>query len=325
MEAIDGNFYGTTYQGGNLNCDPPYGCGTVFKISPMGALRTLHKFAGYPGDGGASEAGLIQTANGNLYGTTAGGGGMDHGTVFRITPCGSLAVLYSFCPTDSCATGFYPESAVVQAIDRKFYGTTNGGGSSNFGTAFTMTSNGVLTTLHSFEGSDGALPYGVLIQATDGNLYGTTSGFGTKSYGTIFTITPAGDLNTLYSFCSGQPCSDGGNPIGGVIQGTNGNFYGTSTGYQVGGYGTVYSLSIGLGPFVSFIRSSGKIGDKVGILGQGFTGTTSVSFNGTPARFTVRKDTFLTATVPAGATTGFVTVTAPSGVLKSNVPFHVIP
>ena len=131
-------------------------------------------------------------------------------------------------------------------------------------------------------------------------------------------------LTTLHDF----DYSDGSYPYAGPIQATDGSFYGTTT---YGGRddchigcGTVYKLSIGLGPFVSFVRNPAKAGQAFGILGQGFTGTTSVSLNGTPASFTVVSDTYIRATVPASATTGYVTVTTPSGTLTSNVPFHVI-
>ena len=118
-----------------------------------------------------------------------------------------------------------------------------------------------------------------------------------------------------------------------LVQGTVGNFYGTTGNGGVGGdscslpygCGTVFGLHVGLAPFVAFVRDSGKVGQTGGILGQGFTGTTSVSLNGTPASFTVVSDTFIRATVPAGATSGYVTVTTPSGTLTSNVPFYVIP
>jgi uncharacterized repeat protein (TIGR03803 family) len=108
------------------------------------------------------------------------------------------------------------------------------------------------------------------------------------------------------------------------VQGTDGNFYGTT--FEGGGSydGTVFRISMGLGPFVTFVRGAGKVAGTVGILGQGFTGTTSVSLNGIPASFTVVSATLIKATVPAGATTGYVTVTTPSGTLTSNVPFHVI-
>ena len=133
------------------------------------------------------------------------------------------------------------------------------------------------------------------------------------------------DFHVLYSFCSESGCDGGFQPMGGLVQATNGEFYGTTSDGGVGGSGIVYSLDGGLKPFVAFVRSYGKVGQKIGILGQGFTGTTSVSLNGTAASFRVVSDTFIEATVPVGATTGYVTVTTPGGTLTSNVPFRVLP
>jgi uncharacterized repeat protein (TIGR03803 family) len=156
-------------------------------------------------------------------------------------------------------------------------------------------------------------------------LYGTTEGGGDDGIGTIFKITLAGKLTRLHSFDS----FDSDIPVVGLLQGTQGKFYGTTLfGGGVnceGGCGTVFRLSTGLGPFVSFVRGAEKVDKIVEILGQGFAGTTGVSFNGTPALFKVISDTFLKATVPAGATTGSVMVTTPSGTLNSNLPFRVRP
>ena len=96
------------------------------------------------------------------------------------------------------------------------------------GTVFKITPSGTLTTLHSFDGTDGANPYAGLVQATDGNFYGTTSSGGANGDGTVFKITPSGTLTTLYSFCSQSGCTDGANPDAGLVQATNGNFYGTT-------------------------------------------------------------------------------------------------
>lgn len=109
------------------------------------------------------------------------------------------------------------------------------------------------------------------------------------------------------------------------MQATDGNFYGTNFYYGANSDGTIFRLDLGLGPFVAFVRGYGKIGETAAILGQGLTGTSSVAINGIPADFTVVSDTSIRATVPAGATTGYVTVTTPDGTLKSNVPFRVIP
>ena len=134
-------------------------------------------------------------------------------------------------------------------------------------------------------------------------------------------ITLQGSLTTLHSFAS----SEGQGPWAGVIQATNGSFYGTTANGGANGDGTVFNLSTGLKPFVAFVRVFGTVGDTVQILGQGFKGTTGVCFNGTSASFAVKSNTFLTAVVPAGATSGFVTVTTPTGTLTSNVPFRVVP
>jgi large repetitive protein len=111
-----------------------------------------------------------------------------------------------------------------------------------------------------------------------------------------------------------------------VSQHTNGKLYGTATnGTGSAPQGTAFRVSIGLKPFVSFVRNRGKVGQTVGILGQGLTGTTSVSFGEAAATFKVQSDTYLTATVPVGATSGYVAVTTPTASLKSNVPFKVLP
>jgi len=323
VQASDGNFYGTTYD------DPTNsGLGTVFKITPEGSLTTLHTFTGP--DGLWVESGLIQATDGNLYGTASGGGAYGDGTVFRITLGGALTTLHSF----NYADGAYPSAALIQAADGSFYGTTEQGGANGRpGTVFKITPTGKLTTLHSFNISDGAYTYAGLIQASDGNFYGATTGGGVDpsdcswgaGCGTVFQITPAGTLTTLHSFQG----TDGDYPMQALLQATNGKFYGTAAGRAACcfgiGDGTVFSLDMGLGPFVTFVRSYGKAGQRAEILGQGFGGTTGVSFNGTAATFTVYGGTFLVATVPAGATTGPVTVTTSRRTLTSNVPFRVMP
>lgn len=138
-------------------------------------------------------------------------------------------------------------------------------------------------------------------------------------------ITPTGTLTTLHQFCAYQSnCLDGTNPVGGLFQATNETFYATATHSGVYGYGTIFSLDVGLGPFVTLVLPFGKIGQTGGILGQGLRGATKVSLNGISASFIVKSDTLVVAVVPPGATTGYVTVSTPSGVLTSNVPFRVI-
>jgi uncharacterized repeat protein (TIGR03803 family) len=317
--ATDGNFYGTTLQGGISNV------GTVFKITAGAAFTTIHRFGA--GEGSGPVGALVQATDGNFYGTTQGGGSGSScpggcGTVFKVTPGGTLTTLHSFDTTD----GNRSISGLVQATDGNLYGTTLYGGNltcnvpNGCGTLFKITLGGALTTLYVFSGPDGGVPQAPLIQATDGNLYGTTGIGGTYNNGTVFSLAGERTLTTLHSFDG----TDGTSPQGGLLQATDGNFYGTTPFGGADNEGTVFSLNMGLGPFVAFVRSSGKVGQSGGILGHGFTGTTSVSLNGIPASFTVVSDTFIRATVPAGATTGYVTVVTPSGTLTSNVQFRVL-
>jgi uncharacterized repeat protein (TIGR03803 family) len=305
VQATDGNFYGTTNYGG------AYSDGTVFKITPAGTFTTLHSFDGT--DGANPFAGLVQATDGSFYGTTYYGGASPDGTVFKITPAGTFTTLHSFDSTD----GANPHAELVQATDGNFYGTTYYGGANSCGTVFKITAGGVLTTLHSFDFTDGAYPRARLVQATDGSFYGTTSYGGVL--GSVFKITARGVLTTLHSF-AGQP--EGSYPYAGLVQATDGNFYGTTYGNDDG---TVFRLSVGLSPFVETEPTSGKVGAAVIILGTNLTGATSVRFNGTTAKFTVVSSSEIKTTVPAGATTGSVTVVTPSDTLKSNVVFRVTP
>ena len=317
VQATDGNLYGTTQVGGTSNA------GTVFKITPSGTLTTLHSFEG--ADGAHPYAGLVQASNGNLYGTTYEGGAYGYGTIFKITPSGTLTTLHSFEGTD----GAYPFAGLIQATNGNLYGTTSYAGANGYGTVFKISPSSTLTTtLHSFEGTDGAYPYAGLVQATDGNFYGTTfqGGGNGSDGGTIFKITPSGMLTTLYSFCSQSGCTDGAYPYyARLVQDTNGTFYGTTDSGGANGLGTVFSLSVGLGPFVETQTTSGKVGAAVEILGTNLTGATSVTFNGTAAVFKVVASSEITTTVPTGATTGKVEVTTPEKTLKSNVVFRVTP
>jgi uncharacterized repeat protein (TIGR03803 family) len=392
VQAADGNFYGTTQVGGGSNNCPP-GCGTVFKITPNGELITLHSFDGTDGE---YPNGLVLATNGKFYGTTYSGGANGDGTVFKIALNGSLTTLHSFDNTD----GAYPAARLAQAANDSFYGTTSEGGADNDGTVFKMTPNGTLTTLHSFDKADGQQPAAGLIQGSNGSFYGTTSSGGANTScsngygcGTVFKITPSGALTTLYNFCSQSNCSDGANSYAALVEGTDGNFYGTTdlgggssfcyardplgcgtvfeitpggvlttlyrfcsqsnctdgifsdspvvqdtSGMFYGttalgganiscngnqGCGTVFSLSVGLGPFVKTEPASGTVGAAVTILGTGLGHATNVRFNGLESKFTIVSASEITTTVPNGATTGPVRVITPNGKLQSNAPFRV--
>ena len=329
VQGIDGNLYGTTVFYGAHGTS----YGTVFKISPTGTLTSLYTFCSKTGctDGYQAFAGLFLATNGNLYGTTSTGGAHGSGTVFKITPAGTLSTLYSFCSQTGCTDGTQPYAGLIQASDGNFYGTTLGGGTNHNGTVFKITPTGTLTTLHRFVHTDGFAPSAGLVQATDGNFYGTTSEGGANGHGTVFKITPGGTntLATLHNF-SGPDGSGVNGVIGGLVQDTNGNFYGTTayggaSNVCTGGCGTVFSLSVGLGSFVKTLPSSGKVAATVYILGTNLTSASNVSFNGSAATFTVVSASEIKTTVPSGATTGFVTVTTSGGTLKSNKVFRVLP
>jgi uncharacterized protein (TIGR03437 family) len=223
VQASDGNFYGTAYEGGGN------GDGTVFKITPGGSFTTLHSFD-FTDDGERPRGALIQGSDGKLYGTTSGGGAHGNGTVFSITTAGEFTTLYSF---SGIADGGQPYGALIQASDGNFYGTTR------VGTIFKITPAGVLTTLHTFSLTDGRNPTGGVVQASDGNFYGTTEAGGANNDGTIFKMTPDGTLTTLHSFSG----ADGETPQAGLVQGADGILYGTTTngGNNVG---TVFSLAL---------------------------------------------------------------------------------
>jgi uncharacterized repeat protein (TIGR03803 family) len=226
VQGIDGNFYGTTEYGGTN------GYGTVFSMSANGALTTLLSLDAsnaYP------YGALVQAADGNFYGTTQLGGTNDAGTVFSITVSGTFSTLASF---NNAVTGGYPSTALVQGADGSFYGTTSSGGAFGVGTVFRMTTNGTLTTLVSFDSSNGADPYDALVPGADGNFYGTTFAGGTYGVGTVFKMTTNGALTTLVSF-------DGFNayPYSSLALGADGNFYGTSEYGGTNGEGSAFSVT----------------------------------------------------------------------------------
>jgi uncharacterized repeat protein (TIGR03803 family) len=269
----------------------------------------------------------VRGTNGNLYGTTIFGGTNRYGTIFEITPSGQLTTLYNFTGTG----GDTGASSLVQANNGSFYGTTLN--LNNFeGEIFELTNAGKFTILYnfcSFNCQTQLSDPGALIQASDGNLYGIAATGGANLNGGIFKMTPAGSVSTYFSFptCS-YTCPSGSFPTG-FVQGTDGNFYGVMDDgglmpcFGLTSCGTVYKVTTGLPPFVAPYPNYGKIGSEMRLIGNGLTGTTNVTFNGTQAAFHVVSDTYITATVPTGATSGVIEVTTPTGTLKSNVAFRV--
>ena len=367
--GTDGNFYGTTSGGGT------YGDGTVFKVTPTGSLTVLYNFTA-GNDGYNPYAPPVEGTDGNFYGTVYNGGA-GLGTIYKITPSGKFTTLYQFDDTH----GYSPVDPLVQGTDGNFYGTAEGGGSNGVGVVFKITPSGKLTVLYNFDYTHGSIPYGGLTLGTDGNFYGTTGSGGTRSYGTVFKITPAGKLTVLHSM---NGTTDGIGPVAGVLQGSDGNFYGANSNGGKSNYGTTFQItpkgkltvlhnfdlttgstpddtpfqhtngivygetvyggtgnvnpcvagecgvfygwSDSLPTFASLLPYSGKVGKTVGILGQGFSSSSVVKFDGVKATAVKNTgSTFLSVTVPPGALTGSVTVTTGSTILTSNKTFRVTP
>jgi uncharacterized repeat protein (TIGR03803 family) len=329
VRGADGNFYGTTLAGGAYD---PSGQelhnGTVFRITPEGAFTTLYSFSG---PDGCEPDRLVMGPDGDLYGTTRCGGtsyvmpdDTGAGTVYKISPAGKLTTLHNFDPQSG---GQFPYGALTLGTDGSFYGTTPVGGTYNYGEVYRITAKGALTVLHDFDNTDGASAIGGLVSANDGNLYGTTSRGGVFDYGgipqlgTIFRVTPDGVFTSLFDFST--PDQQGYQPATAMLEGTDGNFYGTTSEGGSGNMGVIFRFSVGLTPFVKALPHLAKVGGAVDILGTDLAGATHVSFNGTAAQFTVVSPSEISTAVPAGATSGYIEVTTPGGKLASDGPFYV--
>jgi uncharacterized repeat protein (TIGR03803 family) len=305
VQGTSGNFYGTTVAGG------AHDEGTVFEMTPAGELHTLYSFCSQPGcsDGAVANAGLIQATDGNFYGTTADGGINNAGTIFEITPAGMLTTRYRFCSQSGCPDGFDPSAGLLQAADGNLYGTTYAGGAFGSGSIFKITRAGALTTLASFNGTDGAGPdFGSLIQASDGNFYGTTIAGGSNGSicgssngcGTIFRVSPKGELKSLYSFCPKPNCADGEEPFGGLVQGANGNLYGTTGIGGANNYGTIFEITLNgkLSTLHSFDFSDGAYPEAALVLG-----TDGNLYGTTPSGIVTGSGGFVFRITPAGELT----------------------
>jgi uncharacterized repeat protein (TIGR03803 family) len=240
LQANDGNFYGMTSAGGAS------GFGTLFEYSPSTQTFSLiHSFAGGATDGAEPQGNLIQGSDGNLYGLTQYGGVSNDGVIFQFSlSTQTFTTLYSFAggPGD----GANPLNSLIQASDGNFYGMTLQGGTAGLGTVFVYNpqTQGV-TVLHSFAGSasDGQWPYGNFVQASDGNLYGMTLSGGTGNEGTIFAYSPTAQSWTLmHSFAGGA--SDGLQPVGSLIQASDGNLYGMTSAGGANNVGTVFEYGL---------------------------------------------------------------------------------
>jgi uncharacterized repeat protein (TIGR03803 family) len=356
--GFDGNFYGTTEEGGAPRL------GTVFKISPGGAMAVLYEFTGgtdgaYPWappiqapDGNiygvsfngtnqgkaykitpsgtfsviatlpwGTQAPFILGADGNLYGTTPYGGTFNQGTVFQLTTKGKLKIIHSFG-----ADGLHPGGPVLQAADGKLYGVTTWGGTFGQGTVFVMaTGGGGYKVLHHFQTSEGANPNSGLVEGSDKFLYSVASSGGSNGVGSLYKINTSGKtFSVLYNFAK----TGGYTPTGTPTLHTNGTIYGVTNtgGSKLPTYGVLYSFENGLKPFASLVVIwSGKVGAQVGIIGQGFSSATGVKFGTGAGTFSVVSDTYMIASPAKGSTTGTVTVLEPGGNLVTPQNFKVVP
>lgn len=229
VQGTDGNFYGSTIAGAD------YDYGTMFRVTPNGAMTTLVTFNGT--NGRAPWSGLLQVSNGNFYGSTFYGGFNANGNVFQMTSNGSLTMLASFTYGSS---GSSPRGRLGRGRDGNFYGTTESGGANGYGTVFRMTTNGTLTTLVAFNNANGNRPYGELVLGSNGVFYGTTvQGGGAYNSGTVFQMTTNGLLTTLVSFNG----NNGAYPQGTLVQARDGNFYGTTAAGGTNNRGTVFKMT----------------------------------------------------------------------------------
>jgi uncharacterized repeat protein (TIGR03803 family) len=356
--ALDGNFYGTTYQGGATSHGtifritpagvftslysftngtdgaypriPPVMAqdGNLYGVTGNDTNAVLYKFSA---TGGFTAMGTLVTVSysplllgidGNLYGTTLGGGTYNSGTVFQYSPSAkTIKTLFSF------HTEWSPLGPLVQGVDGALYGTTGSGGTGDGGCVFRVTTGGSYKVLYEFTvsgTSDGRYPQSGVVQGSDGFLYGVASDGGAFGLGTLFKVSPSGTgFQDLFDFQT----ATGDTPSSPLLLHTNGTLYGeTFHGGTHAPYGTVFSFTNNLKTFTApLVLHSAKVGASVSLLGQGFTTATGVTFGTQAATYTVKSDTFLIAKPVAGSTTAQITVKEPSGNLLTFQKFKIVP
>jgi uncharacterized repeat protein (TIGR03803 family) len=240
------NLYGTTELGGSE------GKGTIFKVDSSGNETVLHSFTCCPPLGRNPVAGLILDGAGNLYGTAQNGGDLaQDGTVFKLSPSGTLTVLHEFnarklvpslSPNVLDGDGRNPRGTLLlDAASGNLYGTTYQGGGQDRGTVFRIDAAGGYLQLYSFGSADGKWPTAGVIRDQAGNLYGTCSNGGQFNGGTVFKVDMSGNQTVLHNF--GAP-GDGQWPLGGLAMDVNGNLYGTTSSGSVNAplAGTVFKI-----------------------------------------------------------------------------------
>jgi uncharacterized repeat protein (TIGR03803 family) len=305
IQGTSGDHYGVTMDG------------TAYRITAAGKFTSLSHVI--PTD---SPVPVLQATNSRFYGVNF----QSTGTVFDFVNSTTIAptIVHTFASVE----GIDPNGPLVQSTDGNFYGTTTTLGplGSASGTAFKMTTKGALTPLHAFDRNkklnEGYSPMAGLVRATDGNFYGSTqSGGGSCDCGVLFELMSTGTYNVLHVFDG----KHGAYPQSTLLQHTNGKMYGLAGGSDYLTSGVLYSLDVGLAPFAKLMTTQGKAGQVVEILGQKFTGTSSVMFGRGSASFNIVSDNYITATVPTAGTTGYVNMTTPSGTLTSSQTFKVLP
>jgi len=256
-QGRDGNLYGTLYNG-------PSGAGTVYTITPSGAFNVIHNFDGQ-NEGNGPKTGLTLGTDGNFYGALYSGGLNPYGSLFKITPAGVLTILHNFTAAEQGGSfgppvlgkngTFYGVTTFLKAYsitssgtfkllpnptpgasrapltlanDANLYGTTIDGGTGN-GTVFRMSSAGATKIIYNFDNTHGAKPFGPVVQGSDGYLYGTASSGGSipHAFGVVFKLSTTGAITVLHEFDS-TSTTDGYEPLGGLVEATDGNFYGTT-------------------------------------------------------------------------------------------------
>jgi uncharacterized repeat protein (TIGR03803 family) len=340
IQGTDGKFYGITNVGGVNNR------GQVFSVTTAGVIKTVFSFN--DPTGALPFGPLYQSTDGNFYGTASIGGTNGGGVVYKLTAAGVYTVLHNFNNVDR-SLGLTPTTGVTQGSDGFLYGVTSIGGAHLSGIIFKVKTDGTgFADLEDFDGSHGSGPLSMVLLHTNGKIYGLTNLGGAHNDGVLYSLA-----NNLKSFV--QPVALQSAKVGASV-GLLGQNFSTATAVQFGtGTGTftitgntfinakpvegattgkitvkepggdqlstrTFKIAPGL---TSFTPTSGAVGTSVTLTGTTFTGATAVKFNNKPATFTVNSDTKITTTVPAGATTGKISVTTPSGSSSSTTNFTV--
>jgi uncharacterized repeat protein (TIGR03803 family) len=253
--GIDGNFYGCTFGGGAGDF------GTIFKMTPQGALTTLVEFTGQGGarPGSNPQGTLLQASDGKFYGTASRGGPNNAGMLFRMAADGTFEALAAF----GGPNGINPRAGLLLGPGGNFYGTTARGGAGDFGTVFRYGAAGVLTTLAELDGTQGRLPLGALALGGDGNFYGTAVAGGEKGQGTVFKVSPAGVLSTVVELAGNQALHEGSIPLAGLVGNVTGGFYGTSAVGGAKSLGTIFRMSPG-GEVSTLVEFTGRGTERPG-------------------------------------------------------------